>query len=163
MPACFAFYWVVILMCRVRLGCVHHVLWREICCGGLILKESLEWRTTDKVKRVWVQNARLLLLHTNSYAVVQDNTPILCLSDSSCAPHKKQQISVSQDISAVTAVTLQPDTFFLGSVTCSSLPALFHAGTLKHNLLFFFYRPLHITAQQYFFAPTPRLWAGEIF
>lgn len=44
-PACFAFYWVVILMCRVRLGCVHHVLRREILLRWPYLKRELG--TTD--------------------------------------------------------------------------------------------------------------------
>lgn len=61
-PACFAFYGFVISMGRVRLGCVHRVLWREICGGGLILEESLEWRTADKVKCVGVPNGGLSLL-----------------------------------------------------------------------------------------------------
>lgn len=93
------------------------------------------------------------------YATIQDHT--LCSSDGSCAPHERTIASRQPRYTGSRSRRFAARYLVLGSDTCSPLPALFHSATLKHNLLFFFYRPLHITARQYFFPAYPLALQAE--
>lgn len=123
-------------MGRGHLGCVHHGLWWEICCGGLILKGNS--KTGANWSRFESKTPDCCRRRKNRYAIVRGNA-------SKLRPDKKQEPYLSQDTVGWHCSHHGARYLFLGGDTCSFSPALLHSGTLKHNLLFFFFIVLSVS------------------